>query len=191
MSDGPHKSLPMRRPWKRVCEIADNAAHALEEVIERIPAALSADARGELSDGFLSRMRRALALDPAQPRLFDDVRQALAAVRTRARSTMEADLADAVIDAIRDGFSGLGALRRGIATALHERGQAAIRAVEEHYLMESPQSRAAHVRSRLQAALAAAAGGVASLADGLVDGAVSLAVAPAADRSGLDEGPKL
>jgi hypothetical protein len=191
MSDGPHKSLPMRRAWKRVCEVADNAAHALEEVIEGIAPALAADARGEISDGFLRRLRRALGLDAEQLPLFDDAGQAVVSARTRAESTMEADLADAIGDALRDGLSGIDALRGGIRTALEDRGLAAVRAVEEHYLLKSPKSRAQHVRDRLHAGLAGAAAAVASLTEGLVNGTISLPVAPATSRSGLDEGPRL
>ena len=70
MSDGPHRSLPLRRAWKKVCEIADGRAHALEEVVERIPAALAADAKGEISEGLLRSLRRILTSE--QPQLIDD-----------------------------------------------------------------------------------------------------------------------
>ena len=191
MSDGPHKSLPLRRPWKAVCEIADNAAHSLEEVVERMPAALAADIRGEMSEGFVASVRDALLGDSAQPSLFDDAQQAIAAVRSAACSTMESDFADAVCDALRDGDTGLSALRNGAAAAIEDRAHAAIRAVEEHYLVESPKARADHVRDRLHAGLVGAGRALSDLADGLAAGTIKLTVAPAPDRSGLDDGVPL
>jgi hypothetical protein len=49
MSDGPHRSLPMRRGWKRVAERGDKRAYASEEVSEAIIVALEQDCRQEMS----------------------------------------------------------------------------------------------------------------------------------------------
>ena len=191
MSDGPHRTLPMRRPWRAVCEIADNAAHALDEVVERIAPALAADARGEISDGFQRQLSRALHVGDTQPVLFDDARQTVAALRARAGSPMEAGLADAIDDALRAGATGLDALRSGMVVALEDRGLAAVRHVEEHYLREVPQKRAVHVRERLEAGLLGAREAVARLAEDLVTGASAHTRTTIVDRSGLDDGVSL
>lgn len=187
MSDGPHRSLPLRRAWKKVCEIADGGAHSLEEVVERIPSALAADVRGEITEGLLRRLRHILA--PAQPALIDDAREQVASLRSQTSSAMEADLIDSVGDALRDGEAGLGALRAGAEAALEDRGHAAIHSVVEHYIRRSPEARAAHVGQRLSDALKQAQAGLSALATGLASGSLRAAIPAAADRSGLDDGP--
>lgn len=189
MSDGPHRSLPLRRAWKKICEIADGSAHGLEEVVERIAPALAADARGEIAEALLRRLRRILS--PEQPALIDDAREQVAALRSKTASTMEADLVDAVSDALRDGKAGLAALRAGAEAALEDRGHAAIHSVIEHYLRRVPDARATHVGQRLSHALQQAQEGLSALAAGLASGSMQTAIPATADRSGLDDGPRL
>lgn len=187
MSDGPHRSLPLRRAWKKVCEIADGRAHALEEVIERIPAALAADAKGEISERLLKNLRR--ILNPEQLDLIDDARQQVAALRPEATSVMEIDLVEAVGDALRDGKSRSEAFQTGAEVVLEERGHAAKRSVVEHYLRKAPQARAAHVEQRVAEALKRAGDSLRDLAAGITTGSIQRAIPEAVDRSGLDDGP--
>ena len=58
MSDGPHRSLPMRRPWKTVAECADNAAFEVDEIREAIVPALEQDCRREMRREFLDGLCR-------------------------------------------------------------------------------------------------------------------------------------
>lgn len=189
MSDGPHRSLPLRRAWKKVCEIADGRAHALEEVVEKIPAALAADAKGEIGEGLLKALRRILTSD--QPQLIDDAPQQVAALRSQAASVMEIDLVEAVGDALRDGKCGAEAFQRGAEAVFEGRGEAVARSVVEHYLRRSPQERAAHVEQRVNAALKQASDRVRDVATGLVSGVMKRALLKGVDRSGLDDGPVL
>ena len=189
MSDGPHRSLPLRRAWKKVCEIADGRAHALEEVVERIPAALAADIFGEIGEGLLKSLRRILI--PDQPALIDDTQAQVATLRSRATSVMEIDLVECVGDALRDGKSGVEALQVGAEAVLEERGHAAKRSVVEHYLRKAPQARAVYVEQRVGEALQRASGSLRDLAAGLANGSVRRVVPEIADRSGLEEGPAL
>ena len=57
MSDGPHRSLPMRRPWKSVAECADNVAFEVDEIREVILPALENDCRREMRREFLDNLR--------------------------------------------------------------------------------------------------------------------------------------
>lgn len=189
MSDGPHRSLPLRRAWKKICEIADGGAHGLEEVVERIAPALAADLRGEVTEALLRRLRRILV--PDQPALIDDTREQVAALRSKTASTMEADLVDSVGDALRDGKAGLNALHAGAEATLEDRGHAAIHSVVEHYLRRVPEARAAQVGQRLSEALKQARQGLSTLATGLASGTLRTAIPATADRSGLDDGPRL
>ena len=58
MSDGPHRSLPMRRPWKTVAECADTPAFEVEEIREAIVPALEHDCRREMRREFLDGLCR-------------------------------------------------------------------------------------------------------------------------------------
>lgn len=189
MSDGPHRSLPLRRAWKKVCEIADGRAHALEEVVEKIPAALAADAQGEIGEGLLKSLRRILMAE--QPQLIDDAPQQVAALRSQAASVMEVDLVEAVSDALRDGMRGADAFQSGAEAVFEGRGEAVTRSVVEHYLRRTPQERAAHVEQRVTEALKQASGRIRDLATGLVTGVMKRALPKAVDRSGLEDGPAL
>ena len=72
MSDGPHRSLKMRRGWKRFAERADKAAFAPEEVCDAIPAALEQDWRKEVPPSLPRQIRE--ILQDNQSSLFEDQR---------------------------------------------------------------------------------------------------------------------
>ena len=75
MSDGPHKSLPMRKPWKGVAEVADSLASPISEIIPRLLNALSADWREEVSPRLLSLLRNTLNAADQLP-IFPEQRRA-------------------------------------------------------------------------------------------------------------------
>jgi hypothetical protein len=60
MSDGPHRSLPMRAKWKKVAELAGNQVHDLDDVSAAICIAVEADWRKEVSAGVLKGIREIL-----------------------------------------------------------------------------------------------------------------------------------
>jgi hypothetical protein len=159
----------------------------LEEVVEKIPAALAADVRGEIGEGLLKSLRRILTSE--QPQLIDDAAQQVAALRSQAASVMEIDLVEAVGDALRDGKRGADAFQTGAEAVFEERGQAVTRSVVEHYLRKSPRARAAHVEQRVSDAIKQAGDRVRDLAAGLVTGVMKRQLPNAVDRSGLDDGP--
>jgi hypothetical protein len=191
MSDGPHKSLPLRQGWKRVCEIAGNTAHGLDELVERLLPALAADVRHEIGEAFVAKMRKILESDAAQPALFDDVRDQLAGLRREQCSPFQSDLIDSVDDAVRDGQKGLDALSAGAKAAIDTRASATINSVIEHYLRKAPHEAALGVGRRLTAGLQAAATQVSALANGLAIGRLAAAVPGPTPRSDLDDGPSL
>src|SRR5690242_21896062 len=63
MSDGPHRSLPMPKGWKRVAESADNRAFSAAEVREAIVPALEEDCLAEISFKFVQGLREIRAKD--------------------------------------------------------------------------------------------------------------------------------
>ena len=58
MSDGPHRSLPMRAGWKRVAECGDNHAYAPEEIRNEIIPALEQDCRAEIAPQFVDALHK-------------------------------------------------------------------------------------------------------------------------------------
>lgn len=190
MSDGPHRSLPLRAAWKRVCEVAGNTAHGVEEVAERLVPAIRADIVHEIGETFVAQIRKVLTPDLAQPGLFDDASERLAALRRGPCSIFQSDLLDSVDDAMRDGHSGLTALEAGALTAIEIRVRATINSVVEHYLRRAPHETAAAVGRRLAAGLQAAKAEVDALASSLSAGRLVRAAAAPSHRD-LEDGPTL
>ena len=190
MSDGPHRSLPLRRAWKRVCEVAGSAAHSLDEIAERLLPAIKADIVHEIGESFIAQVRKVLAPNSDQGSLFDDAAERLATLRQAPCSIFQSDLLDSVDDAMRDGHNGLAALEAGAQTAIDIRVRATINSVVEHYLRRAPHETAMSVGSRLAAGLQAARAEVSALASSFTADRLATRAA-ASPRSGLDEGPAL
>ena len=74
MSDGPHKSLPMRAGWKKFAERADKAAYDPEQVADLAIPALEGDWREEVAP-HIDSLRKALG-DGRQGLLFGEQRTA-------------------------------------------------------------------------------------------------------------------
>jgi hypothetical protein len=70
MSDGPHRSLPMRPGWKRVAECGDKDAFEGEEISNAIVSALQRDCRTETIEGRIDGIYRAFCDQEAS--LFKD-----------------------------------------------------------------------------------------------------------------------
>lgn len=70
MSDGPHRSLPMRKHWKDLAERADKAAYSATDVAEALPVALQKEFREapfELLKEAFGVGRKPVCFSPARP----------------------------------------------------------------------------------------------------------------------------
>lgn len=148
MSDGPHRTLPMRRHWRELAERAAKAAFSPEEVCEALPHALKRDFLGEAR--VLEALRGVLG-GGDQAGLFQDerARELEALRRVNPGSTVANTLIDCALEAAASGQSGEDAVRSTIANALDEHTRATFRAVEEHYQRDGSAHSAAYVRGRL------------------------------------------
>jgi hypothetical protein len=187
MSDGPHRSLPMRKGWKRVAESADNQAFGTDEIRDAILPALEEDCRGEIGPEFFSSLRRVCA-DQAASLFKNDVAPSLEALRNAAG----AGLARAVLNyALQQAALGNGPKdipERALKDALIDRAAKGARQVEEHFCRESTTPRANKVRERIEQAISSAdIGGVARR---ILD-PESKSETQAPKRKGLDDGVKL
>jgi len=188
MSDGPHRSLPMRRPWKTVAECADNAAFEVEEIREFILPALENDCRREIRREFLDDLSRVCADQEAS--LFKpDMRPTLEGLRRTANVGMERLVIDHAIREAAIGTTGGGVAEKAVGHALNDRGASGIKQVEEHYLRKSSAKRAHNVRDRMERAITGA--DFKSIARRLLDSRQKSAAPKPSKRQGLDDGVKL
>lgn len=188
MSDGPHRSLPLRRPWKKVAECADNAAFEVEEVRETIVPALENDCRREMRPGFLEDFRRVCADQEAS--LFKtDMRHVFEGLRRTSNVGLERLALDHVIRVAANGASGHDVAEKALAQALKDRGASGIKQVEEHYLRKSNAKRAHNVRDRMEQAITGA--DLDSVARRVLDGRKKNDGSQPPKRRGLDDGVKL
>jgi hypothetical protein len=148
MSDGPHRSLPMRLGWKKVAEYAGNEVFALEDVCGAILAAVEQDWRKDISPRFIGCIRAVLGgatlFSEHRLRALEDLRPSVAGC------TMGNALLDHVACAVSDGRSGDAALQEAVTRTLTDWSARHARQVEEHYLRKSSAATTKNVRSRIE-----------------------------------------
>ena len=188
MSDGPHRSLPMRPAWKKVAECADNRAFEADEIRGAIIPALEQDCRREISPEFLSRIRR-ICRDQAESLFKGDVQPSLEGLRAAAGSGMERTVLNHAIQAAAKGTTGEGITEKAMTDALTDRAARGARQVEEHYLRKSTLPRAHKVRGRIEEGINGA--DITSIARRVLNGDGKKPSAKPSKRRGLDEGVKL
>ncbi|WP_418648274.1 hypothetical protein ACNQFN_06160 [Thauera butanivorans] len=189
MSDGPHRSLPMRKPWKELAKRGDQRTYDVEEVAEAAAGALASDFKNEVKWSLIEALKSIFTGRDNSLRLPEIALQELEDAKALAAGSVFGMNAVAwSIELISDGRFGLDALHDAIGLAAKMRGFANIRSVEEHYLRESNQRRADHVSKRIYSAIS-----------GLSEGKLgSMLVAPESTgarrpkkRTHLDEGVPL
>jgi hypothetical protein len=146
----------MRRAWKELAKRADKRTYDATEVQEALRHALASDWKNEVSPALISALKdvfsgrdnslgfRKIALDQLE-----------AAKPLAASSVFGTNAVSWCIQLVKEGRLDNAALYEAVGLAIRERGFAASRQVEEHYLRESSHKRADHVGVRLEGALAA------------------------------------
>jgi hypothetical protein len=186
MSDGPHRTLPMRRGWKRLAKRADKSAFNAEDVKDAVGPALTADWAIEVPRDFFEGVRDFCGGRPGLP-LQTDREVDLEALKRAAagRGSLAGVLVDFAAQALAAGRIGEDALREAVRNTLHDRALRDARQVEEHYLREASARRAAYVRARIEAGIATVEFG--DLAGTLMTQRASLNAAPP-QHEGVDDG---
>lgn len=153
MSDGPHRSLPMRSRWKAFAKTADKPAFETAIVAEIAMQALSQDWREEVPSDVLSGLRKTLEtigqadmFNQDKSAHFDGLRE-IAAGQPLARTLIEC-----AAKAATGGLVGDVAFEEAATRALSMRVSRGVRQVEEHYLRKTSMPRAVNVRERGEAA---------------------------------------
>lgn len=146
MSDGPHRSLPMRPHWKDLAQRAAKSVFSPEQVCEAMPYALKRDIleapiitiREIMNDGSLFPELRVERLEKLQQSL---------------RGSAPANLViDCAIEAVRRGLNGDTGAETALRNACEDTARNALRGIEEHYLREAGSRSSGYVRERLDAA---------------------------------------
>lgn len=188
MSDGPHKSLPMHRAWRRVAEFADNQTFDAEQVDTAVIYALKQDCLSELSPEYISSLR--VVFRVSENLLFErEVQAELEALRGQAGSGIGITILELAIQkSACDELTPI-SLEGVLADALTDRLARRARQVEEHYLREAEQPRANTVRARIERTSSRPA--IEELARQISRPDGDAHSLPPLKRQGLDDGVKL
>jgi hypothetical protein len=185
MSDGPYKSLPLSRGWKKIAKCAENEAYSVEEIRDAVAPALAEDWRL----GQLDAIAKVIAsiMDNTQGALYDPVEQLEALQAASAGDAFRQTFVQCAIQQAEAGATGEAALVRSAEDALDIWAARHARPIEEHYCREWDEGRALNVRDRIEGGFSITNfEGVARQLLG-IDAAPIVRVPP---RSGLDEGPR-
>lgn len=155
MSDGPHRSLPMRPAWRGLAARADNSNHSREEVADALARAVRSDFRNEVSPAHISALRRVFdreANSLGMPEI------ALAQLREAAPlasgSVFGQKLQEWATIAVSEGQLSRDAFHEAVGNAALESTYAGIRQTSEHYVRESTARRAMKAERRMRDAAA-------------------------------------
>lgn len=185
MSDGPHKSLPLRRHWKKFAERAATPSFSPSEVAAALPNALLNDFR----EAPMAQVFN-IFLGDGQISLFhEDCADLLEAVRSCCRGAVGNILIDCAIEANVDGLTGDLACKTALENALEAYARGTCRSIEEHYKRKESRS-VANVRDRLKGACSQIS--FATLASEMMsDKTDRTGQFHLIKRTGIDEGPQL
>lgn len=186
MSDGPHRSLPMRPRWKTLAERASKGAYATQEVADAFSVALKRD----FQEAPLSDVRSILGAGEQGALFSDDCAAQLDAARRGCRGSAAGNtLIDCAIEASANGMSGDAAFHSALENALDAHARAGCHQIEEHWQREEPRN-ASSIRDRLTTARGhwSASDLASELISGTKTGGGSTSLPK---RTGVDEGPAL
>jgi hypothetical protein len=188
MSDGPHKSLPMRNGWRKLAERAANTNFEPTEISEAIPLAVKDDWNAEGCDQTVRELRIILE-DDRQGSLFGQEREdridALKDV-SAAGFPLRRMLIESITQAAEDGQGAEHAVQAGVERALAERIVRGALQIEEHYLRGGDEATRT-IRGRIGRGVANIS--LKSLANQLMNPGDSFP--PPNKRDGVDDGPPL
>jgi Mg-chelatase subunit ChlI len=188
MSDGPHRCLSMRKPWKDAAHAADSSAFSEEEIEDRVSQAIRNDWAKEVPASFMTALRECFGAED-QMSMIPPTMEAAGALRHLAPgSAFVAMLADCAEDAAARGLSGEAAIQDIARAALEDRAERSLRHIQEIYQRESSDGRARRVVGRVSSPLGRA---ISKLAQDVVQSAAPVRASPLVRFTGIDEGPRL
>lgn len=154
MSDGPHRSLPMRKPWKELAKRGDQSTYDSEQVAEAATSALASDFKNEVSWSLISALKSIFAGLDNSLMIPEIAIQQLSELRSLAAgSVFGSNAVEWSIQLVNEGRLEPKAVYDAIGLAAKARGFANTRSIQEHVLRETNQHRAEGVAARLNSAI--------------------------------------
>lgn len=190
MSDGPHRSLPMKPKWRSVAERAYNRAFGIDEICTVMMPALASDCHDEMTPRFIDRLRS--ICEQQENLLFkDNIPSRMEALRPDAGSGIGRHVLENVVRLSKQEEVNVITLVKAIERACVDRLAKNNRQMEEHTLRKSTLSRANDFRNRLEQATGSAKAQVSGLARQFLKLDNNRPVRSTTKREGLDEGPSI
>lgn len=153
MSDGPHRTLPMRRAWKELLKRADKKVYSLDEVRQALPRAISNDWSNEVSHALVSALKAVFVGRDNSLRIPEIALEKLEAAKPLAAGSNFGESAVKwCVQMVHEGRIDEAGLLEAVGCAAMQRAYSGFRSAEEHYFRESTQRRADGVRERLESA---------------------------------------
>lgn len=156
MSDGPYKSLPMSRGWKRLAQFAENENFNSTDTCAAANNALEGTWRKEVPAAILKEVREVF-FEPA-PDLFNDAR--LKRIEEAASDAAGYGLARRLTahasSVLTEGLSGEVGFIEAIKRAVWDYAARARRQMEEHYCRTASSRLTQQVRQRISQAISTA-----------------------------------
>lgn len=154
MSDGPHRSLPMRKPWKELAKRGDQSTYDSGQVAEAAASALASDFKNEVSWTLINALKsifagldNSLMIPEIAIQQFCDLRSLAAG------SVFGSNAVEWSIQLVNEGRFDSNAVYDAIGLAAKARGFANARSIQEHVLRKTNQHRAEGVAARLNSAI--------------------------------------
>ena len=152
MSDGPHKSLPMRSGWKKVAKFGNNNAFIIADICGALISALKSDWRCEVKPGFVNRLVQVFKEDNSS--LFpDQFMSKLKNLERKAGSGVGRTILDFATEAVAHGRTRVSDLEEAVASALTDHATRGSRQVEEHICRKTNSLQGQEVGKRIDEAI--------------------------------------
>lgn len=185
MSDGPHRSLPMRRWWRKVAERADKPAFSVSECAEAIAVAMERECR----EGLRPRFREGLQGLHSEPGLFGTAESPqLRSLALEAETPLERCVMDNIAILTPEDWKDFNRISKAVSNAMRDGTPRFLSQIEEHTLRAAPR-RAQHVRERLNEAVQAA--NLEEVTRRVLQPSTRTAPANVKPKTGLEEGVTL
>lgn len=186
MSDGPHRSLPMGKRWKKLAECLDNASFATDDLCERRDAAILEEFKREVSESLMSGLRDILRSSD-QGSLFGPSGDDIENLRMHTSGSSVGNLLlDCAIDAVNSGVSGEAALAVACDETANEILDRHGRGMAEHYQRETGAKRASHFQARMLSVQDGRS--MDSLVNRIVQGGRAMVIRAPTRHTGIEDG---
>jgi hypothetical protein len=143
MSDGPYKSLPMSKPWRKFAELAETPAYSTTEVQDALCKAVLQEVPVKLLEGIAS----CLEIASFFPEVTVEKLEAVRAIDPG--STLGGLIVDAAIQERVESRDGACDFIQVVANGVYEYVLRSFRSVEEHYLRKAHGLVLKNMRARL------------------------------------------